>query len=300
MENGRKYINFPLPLVRRVLTDGQRGIDLAINFAVFRASLTVKAERRAAYSQLIYMAARHAEQVPDDLQEEVDDYFDGDFSEIINEKGVDEDITADFMANSGKDNEAAILEWYRVYLAQEICGVKLGSLPQTIEVGHEYAAFASGNVPVSVSTDMIFRLRDGLRTEYDRMKCAMYLAIRSLAGNDVALTTATAIKWRAFGCRNGEELNAALKDKRLKSIWEKWTSRYYYRTILDELIDANLIRQIAYGRHTAVTASLIDDELFAEAVATKLRRKAMAAKRQQVKTQQQQLAAMIKNKIDTS
>lgn len=300
MKENEKYLTFALPMVRDVILNKPDAISNIIEYSVYRASLNIQTDRRAAYKQLLYMEARHPQQVPQDFTDEIQDFFGCDAADLMADSGEIIDDYLDEFANACECYDD-VAEWYRVYLAKDVVGVKLGSIPDTIETGRKfYEMYGDGQIPVSISTLSLFVFRDKMKTEYDRVKFAMYVAIRSLAGNSVAVTTSTAIKWRMFGARNADELKSVLLCKKMKSLYEKWTTKYYYRMMLNDLIDANLIREINYHRNTCVTASILDETKFIEAVATKIRRISQAAKWQKVRQQKKQLQNMLQRELNTS
>ena len=150
-----------------------------------------------------------------------------------------------------------------------------------------FASLYEGQVPVSISFD---RLTDwNVDTEYDRVKLGVYMAVRSLAKDGVAVTTLQAIKWRSLGCKNEQEYNQAMRNKQLRAIVDKWHTRYNFAKILADLQGSQLIIILSRQRHTFVSASVLEEEAFIEAVADKLRRIYVKAKEKRVTAQRKQM-----------
>ena len=293
-------------MVRNIIVNAPNAITEIINYGVYRHSLTFNVQTEAAFRQLVYETRNSPYNVPlllyDIVVEEVFGGEDPDGFEIFNGKEIDEKLVRKFMAAiSGEKKE--IVEWYKVSLAYNLLKLEgTGvTIPDIIHDGKYYQTlYGTGQVPVSVAASTLLQMRDQLKTEYDRVKVAMYLGIRSLAGNGVAVTTAEAIRWRMMGARNEDEFKEVLRNKKIKAIFEKWGSRYFYRMMLDDLISAKMIKQISYRRRTCVTASILDEAKFVEAVATKLRRIDMTAKRTAAQKEQATLAAMLTDELNSS
>lgn len=276
MTNEVKFINFPLPMLQIVLTDSN-AIDTILRYGVYRASLSIKPTKNEACQQLLYMAGRHEEEVPDSLYDIVKEFLKEEPSEFLDGlmgdfEMIREDNLTDFMEFCQQyESDSEIMEWYKVYLAKNIIRLTV-NIPQTIDTGRTiHFAFGNNNVPVSCGIDTLLMLRDNMQKEDGRVKTAMYLAIRSLCGKGVAITTSKAIQWRMMGAKNEDELKQALKDKKIKTVWEKWSSKRKYRAILNELIASKMILETPYSHRTCVSASILDESKFVEAVATKIR-----------------------------
>ena len=287
MENNEKYITFALPMVRKVILNEPNAITEIINYGVFRHSLTFNVQTETAFRQLVCETRNRPYNVPlllyDIVVEEVFGGEDPDGFEIFNGKEIDEELVRKFMAAISEEKKE-IVEWYKVSRAYEMLKLQDTqiNIPDIIHDGKYYQTlYGTGQVPVSVAASTLLQMRDQLKTEYDRVKAAMYLGIRSMCGNGVAVTTAEAIKWRMM-------------------IYQKWSSRYYYRMILDDLITAKRIKQISFRRRTCVTASILDEAEFVAAVATKLRRIDMTAKRTAAQKEQATLAAMLTDELNSS
>lgn len=304
MEKEQKYITFALPLVRQIYTD-PHAIDKIVVYGLYRASIKIKADRMAAYRQLMYMAGRHPEQVPEYLKDEVESFLDADPAECMSElysiegEAITPAIVEEF-AESAEDSEEEICEWYKVYLAQEVVGATARSLPNVISLGRELSElYGTGQVPVSVATCKLFDLRDAVKSEYSKVRVCMYIAIRSIAGAGVGITTTKAIIWRMFGAKNEQELQEVLRDKKIKSIYETWTTKRKIRNLLNDLIASNMIREMPYHRRICVSASILEEKAFVEAVASKIRN--MTAKRRNATARQQRerLSGMLKDAINS-
>ena len=286
----KNYLHFPLPLLRSVLTTGAPSLDNIIYLAIYRVSTEYVADINEACAKILEVYLNVPEKLPEVLAEEIAECFE-------DEREYRIDVFTLYVKQNEMEDE--VICYAKLLQAAEEVGIGI-DLGYALKLADKYKHLLHGQVPVSVDRDMLFRLKDSMRTEYDRVRCAMYLAVRSLAANGVAITTQQAIQWRTFGCRNQQELDEALKDVRLSTIWKKWTSRYYYRHIIDDLIYSKLILQMPYSHHTCITASIVDDEKFVDAVAAKIRRMVAKPKREKAKEKQKKLQAMLKAQINTS
>ncbi|GEM_PF-7023865 len=295
-----KYLTFALPMIRQVLANEAAAMDKILYFAIYRAAMqmNVTADKTTIYRHLVYMAARHEEHVPDLLIAEINEFFEREAADLIDDTGeIDPDEIIGFADTC--DEYDRVKEWYCVYIAQEVCGVTLGSVPHAICEGRRwYQQYSTGQVPVSISTHSFFSWRNTMRTEYDRVRFAYYVAIRSLCGNGVAVTTSTAIRWRMVGARNADELKDILKDKKIKSIWEKYTTKRKYHEIMNDLISAKLINEMPYNRRTCVTASVMNEAAFVEAIAAKVRTMYAARKNAEASQSRNRLQTMLKTALN--
>jgi len=274
-DNKKKYITFALPMLRMIFTE-RDAIDTIMMYGAYRASLHIDVDIKAAFRQLMYMAARHREQVPDELYLLVRDYFNDDPADSLSDCMDDKEIAPEYVDEFQEKYthaSANILEWYRVYQIQDVAGVNTLDIPRTLYTGRELSEYyRSGQVPVFVAPKTLYAFRESIRTDYDKVRAAMYLGIRSLCKDGVAVTTSTAIKWRMMGCKNQAELDKVLEDETLRAIYLKWGGKRQYRNLLNDLITSNLILEMPYCRRTCVTAFILDEGKFVEAVMAKIRK----------------------------
>lgn len=306
----KKYITFALPMIRSIFVNPQNAINEIFMYGCYRASLNMEANRFNAYRQLLHCAMSKELQyyVPTNLMQLVIDSLDGadpedmrdDYMAKNGSGTIDENLVDDFIVTHGEKRDGEVMEWYKFMQAADVLGI-LGNKRNFLETGRKYnKIYGRGEVPVSVSVDFLFRLRDSIRTEYDRVRCAMYLAIRSLCANGVAVTTSQAIQWRMMGCRNKQELDKVLKDKKIKSVWEKYATRRQYRTLLNDLINSKLIIEMQYSNRTCVSASIIEESAFVEAVAAKIRKINAKQRNTTAAAQRQRLSGLLKERINSS
>lgn len=309
MENEKKYITFALPMIRKLFCHAQTAINDMVIYGAYRTGKQMKVDYFNGHKQLLWYAFSENlnHQLPRDLMQLVVDWVEGaDPTDMKSDymakdgSGIDDEEVDEFIKYKGDKKNDVIKEWYQFVQSKSVLGIVIPNIPNSIETGRKYfEIYGSGQIPVSVSPVLLFRFRDSMRTEYDRVRCALYLAIRSLSGNDVAVTTSQAILWRMMGCRNKHELDEVIRDKKMKAIWQKYATRYYYRLMMDDLITSGLVRQISYHRHTCVTASVMDESKFIESVATKIRRMQNNTKRAKVKGEQRRLSDMLKDQINS-
>lgn len=306
----KKYITFALPMIRSIFVNPQNAINEILMYGVYRASLNMEANRFNAYRQLLHCAMSKELQyyVPTNLMQLVIDSLDGadpedmrdDYMAKNGSGTIDENLVDDFIVTHGEKRDGEVMEWYKLMQAADVLGIT-GNKLYFMEIGRKYnKIYGCGEVPVSVSRDMLLRFRAGIRTEYDRVRCAMYLAIRSLCANGVAVTTSQAIQWRMMGCRNKQELDKVLKDKKIKSVWEKYTTRRQYRTLLNDLISSKLIIEMPCFNRTCVSASILDESAFVEAVAAKIRKINAKQRNTTAAAQRQRLSGLLKERINSS
>ena len=313
MKDKPRYISFALPMVRFIYTKPNALNDI-ISYGIYRAAMAFQVEEASAYRQLLYVAGRRGldrKYITTELYDFVcslDENCEPDelISYYFHGSAFDEDfdLTSELVNKAkeqGEDIHPLVMEWYRLTQAQQVLGLDIEDICHVLYEGRKYNdLYGTGQVPVSVPISLLYDYKKKLRTEYDRVRLATYLAIRSLAGNGVAVTTSMAIMWRTFGARNEEELKATLKDKRLKSIYEKWTSKHYYRLIMSDLTASKLILTTRYGNRTIISASITQPKEFAEAAALKIRGIFAKQKAKQIRDQKANLQMLLNDALNSS
>lgn len=293
-----------------------KAIDEIVGYALYRYALHLNVDEVNAYRQLMYVAGRgSANDITEELKKLAEDFAEDEYGcdaqELIGESfcanRFDEDfsLTDEVMqyAADNADNHIGerVIEWYRVTLAAKKMRINLRDISRCVESGKRmHGLYGSGQVPVSVSIDSFFDFMKNIKSEYDKVRFCIYLAIRSLAGNGVAITTAEAIRWRSVGARNAEEYKAAKQQKALRPIITKWHTRYYYTMILNDLVSAKLVLKMPWNRNTCVSASILNENEFVEALEAKIRSRSAAAKAKQVRTAQERMMHDLKKRLNTS
>lgn len=297
MTDEYKYISFPLPMIRKFLTEPNKAAAEIIDYGIFRTAMGLKISvPESPYRQLTYDFIMQGCKMPSGDSYRVSGSLSHRLVKLMNEEGylesLDyngfsfEDNSAQFVCDDDitllmeiADNEELfkneVIEWYRLRQVQDVIGVEFDvSEHQAIKETYnrvESSFLGEPQVPVSCKTSIILERQDNQGTEHERARLCLYLGIRSLIGkSDIAITTGQAIQGRMFGAKNQEELSAVLKDKKLLGIYEKWCTRYQYDKLLTELRIAGMVNKISYGRNTIVTCSLQDDNEFMEAIKTRL------------------------------
>lgn len=206
----------------------------------------------------------------------------------INAKAQQYNLTVDNVVEEETDNEF-VGDAYMFARRQRAAKDMGMDLPKCEDWNliEPFSSLYSGQVPVSISLE---RLEGwNIKTEYDRVKLGVYMAVRSLAKDCVAVTTQQAIKWRSLGCKNGQEFQQALHNNQLQAIADKWHTRYYFAKILADLQDSRLILTLSRCRHTFVSASILDEDAFIEAAIDKIRHIYAKAKEKQMSAQRKRM-----------
>lgn len=274
MENNERYITFALPMVRLFLTNVEKAVSDVLCYGVFRRSLTEQITDQESWKRLVYATARQPEKVPTPIREKVLTYFCGEVDEEViaammskNYSFADEpDITAVKAILTDDD----VKQWCRLQQAAWRMDFNVNDYQQAVRTAKEYLKkYGSGQVPVTVSLNLLNNARTS-KTEYQRVRLAMYLAIRSLERGGVAITTSTAIRWRMMGAKNAEELDAVLNDKRMADIWQTWGTSWQYRRLLNDLMASGAILEMQYGKRIVVSTTILDKEKFVAAKIAKI------------------------------
>ena len=297
----KTYITFALPLIKQLYFEPTKAIQQIELFAINARALQYNVTVEDVAKEVIYDVTSGRYKMSGHIYnvlEECPTLDDWEGIQIFNEGQIDLSLIeeeAEYVRSilTEKDEEERdddFIDDAYLFTRRRRAAADLGlELPEWRDwnlISPFYSLY-NGQVPCSISLE---RLRSwSIATEYDRVKLGVYMAVRSLAKDDVAVTTLQAIKWRSLGCRNEQEYNQSLRNKQLQAIVAKWHSRYFFAKILSDLQGSQLIIILSRQRHTFVSASILEEDAFIEACADKLRRICVKAKEKRVTAQRKQM-----------
>ena len=258
--------------------------DLVLHYSISieAKKIQVKDDTEAS-RQLLLCARSRPKEVPSFLIEVIEEIYGDDYKDSIGEMwAVDtfdmdgwgtKDFIEEFKKLDCDITNDDVVEWHRYRIAGNRLGYTIHNYRNVKNNAAQYInMYGSGCVPVAIPKSIFLSLKDKNLKEYDKVKWATYMAIRSLAKNNVALTTSSVIMWRSVGAKNLQEYKNAQRDKRIKAIIEKWHTRRQFQKVIADLITHNLITKCLYNNRIAVSASITQPQEFAEAVATLIRK----------------------------
>ena len=300
----KKYATFALPLIQQLYLEHQptKVKQEILLFAINAKALQYNVRMKDVVEEVIYDATMSRDRMSTyiyDTLEEFKDLDEWEGQQIFNDgqkidlslvpeerdyvQGILEERDEDERDDKFIDDAYLFAKRRRAITDMEL------NMPEWWEwsIIEPFASLYQGQVPVSISIE---RLIDwNIDTEYDRVKLGVYMAVRSFAKDGVAMTTQQAIKWRSLGCKNEQEFNQAMRNKQLQSIVDKWHTRWNFEKIIADLSDVPLIRTLGRQRHTFVSASILEEDAFIEAVADKIRHINAKARKKRVSATKKQM-----------
>lgn len=251
-EYPRKYLQFPLYLLRGFFADRHTAINNIIKFGIYKLSLGIKIDLNNVARQLIYQ--RYRGKLSDEIllcmdQKEFnhvgkDDDYNGFSDTTFNpEDEINELLTAFQTDESLKNN---CIEIYRIRQALyllKLTGNQVLILKQGLKI---MGQIPEKEVMPMIGKHLLFDYRDNDKTEFEVAQLLAYIAIRSIIGEkEYAKTNKTHIVCRMFGYSSVKTID----EETLNSdLFKKYSHRYHIDRVLKHLeLDWNLC---AYSNKT--------------------------------------------------
>lgn len=269
---------FPLPLVQKVLTDGN-GLSDVFKYGIYRVAMFQQTDEENAYRQVIYCYFNIESDKVDDLTDYLRNTLD-DIEDIVDEdyrgfNGNGKNFEPDEMigkltdyGNKHKEFRDAVIEFHKLRQAKDTLNMRY-NIEDVANVYHKYGKM-EGEPLVSVKTDIMFsyyNMRNS-KKEYDMVLLAMYMGIKSIVGNkNFAATTAEMIKCRMVGVKSLSMLQETLKNnKTVKYFYDTYSTRRKYYKMMRDLEKRGFIQScVSCNRRTYISCKLPTEELEQEA-----------------------------------
>jgi hypothetical protein len=234
----RKYLQFPLFLIRNMFNDKEATINNIIKYGIYRMSKAIKYDLRNVARQILF------EQYRGDLNHAIrkcltridfqyvgkdDDYngFSGD--EFNPDLEIDELLEA-FAYDA--ELKAHCIEFYSVRQALQVVSVT-GNIEGILEIGKSIEKdIIAGQVMPMIGLHILFDFRDNDKTEKDIAQLLAYIAVRSVIGEKAyAKTNKDHIVCRMFGYASIKETIGL----ELAELHKKYLLRYHVEKVLKAL-----------------------------------------------------------------
>jgi len=263
-----KYFQFPLFLLRDLMTDKHKALNNILCYGLYAYSETLQPEIKQVMTQLMYCYYRNQKEMPKDLLQTMqrcidnetllldEDYngFVGNNKEFNPEYEI-EQLTEIFEADIDFQNKA--IEFYKIRQAYNYIGVA-GDYGNCLKVGKQIQSTIPKGEPMPMlSKNQLFEYRDNDKTEFELIQFAVNIAIRSIIGKSShTKTNKQMILCRAFGYISSKHLPETMSE-----VFSKYSNRYHIDKVLQKLeIDnwnlifyANNMRGIYIGLKDKIT-----------------------------------------------
>jgi hypothetical protein len=244
MESKEKYLQFPLFLLRELLTDKEKTIEKIIKYGIYRFSKIQKYELYDVAKQIMYCYYRKQGDLTNNLLEITQSYID---AEMID---LDEDYSGFSFENFNPETEINQLleifetdlnfkeksiEFYLIRQAYVFLGIT-GNFENCLKVGKQIEKTIPEKEPFPmISKRLLFEFRDNDKSEFDLMQFAVYIAIRSILGKkSYCKTNKEMIICRSFGYASKKHLPAKMHPI-IKELFSKYMKRYHINNLIESL-----------------------------------------------------------------
>ncbi len=242
MTNDR-YFQFPLFLLRDLMTDKNKALNNIIRYGLFSFAEKINPNMNEVIRQLMYCYYRDRADMPNDLIKLIDGHVntDEDYNGFNGTEFKPEYETEQLIEIFQSDSkfEAMAIEFYKIRQAYSFIGVT-GNYQNCLSVGRQIQANIQKGEPMPmIDKNQLFEYRDSEKTEIELMQFAVNIAIRSIIGEkNYSKTNKEMILCRAFGYKTKNHLPETMPD-----IFRKYLNRYHIDKVLQkiELGNWNLI-----------------------------------------------------------
>jgi len=259
MEGEYRYVYFPLFLIKNLFTakDAENGISDIFDVGIYNYSKQFDIDNLSAYRQVIYCYYRGGltHTLHSNLQylyDNEDLTLDEDFNGFKSDGSTFEPYELDeFVQIASTNNKLRdlCLEFYKMHLALQSLKIK-GNIQRILSASKEVLRIQCkteakyGREPsVMLKTDLIFDYYKKSKSSNDILILAAYSGIKSIIGKkEFAGTTKQMIVSRMIGAKSDKVLQDFLKDKTLKTIFDKYSKRYWFDKLINELRIRDFIR----------------------------------------------------------
>lgn len=248
-----RYFQFPLFLLRDLMTDKKSTLNDIISYGLYSYSETIQTNIVDVITQLMYCYYRQSNDMPIDLHRTMQRYIDNEMLCLDEEYyGFDsihfhpekeiEQLTEIFKDDSDFRNEA--IEFVKIRKSYSYLGV-VGNFENCLIVGKKIQSKIPKGEPMPmISKNQLFEFRDNDKTEFELMQFAINIGIRSIIGeSSYSKTNKQLILCRAFGYNTIKHLPESMPE-----VYRKYSNRYHIDRVLQRL-EVDNWNLIFYGRH---------------------------------------------------
>ena len=231
-ESDKSFILFPLSALKTFITDAD-GLNIILEYGIKRLGDSIPAD-----------SITDEEMIEESISEFRKGEYDGNLT------GDLYDMIFDFYKKHkhleiGLNDRCrnTFLKWYRIRLALEKLNLK-GSIQVTIDKAQRINE-KPGEPLIMASVDFILKARNEVKpNEKQRMALALLFGLHSIIGmrRTWAATTQEMIKARMFGYLTPKREGKSYENKKTKDLWEKWTTRRRYESLIAWLQEMNLLK----------------------------------------------------------
>jgi len=239
-----KYLQFPLFLLREMITNKEETINNIIRYGIYRYSTKFSYSIEDATKQMIYYYYRKQSELTPYLLTTakkyikkkllvLDEDYNGFSGDAFNPEYEYEQLEKIFETDIEFQNN--VIEFYQIHLAYTSLGVS-GNKENCLKVGKEIEKQVKQNEPMPmISKSLLFEFRDKDKTEFELIQLIAFIAVKSILGTKSSVkTNKKHIVSRMFGYASIKHLPETLKPN-IKALFQKYSLRYHIDKLLQTL-----------------------------------------------------------------
>lgn len=242
MENDKKYLQFPLFILRNLIIDKKNTINNIFLYGIYKFSSQIKYDLSEVARQLMYKYYRS--ELTNDLSEAMEMYIDNGTIDIdedyngfngseFNPEIEIEQLMKIFETDSDFKNNA--IELHRIKQAYEILGFEPNYVSCMNTAKQIEKSIPEKEPFPMVNKKLLFDFRDNEKSEFDLMQLACYISIQSILGQkSYCPTNKDMIICRAFGYSSIKHLPKEMTPA-IKELFCKYMNRYHKDKIIQQL-----------------------------------------------------------------
>lgn len=241
MKTENRYFQFPLFLLRDLMTDKNKAMNNIIRYGLFSFAEKSKYDINDVIRQLIYCYYRNRAEIWDDLYQMVDSHvqsgdieIDEDYSGFKGWAEFDPEIETLSIEEIFKTDSAfrdKAIDWHRVRQSYSFMQIE-GDYQNAFNVGKKiHSTIPAGEPMPMVDKKLLFEFRDSEKSEFEMMQFVVNIGIRSIIGEkNFVKTNKLMILCRAFGYNTIKDLPNQMPD-----VYYKYSKRYHIDKVLERL-----------------------------------------------------------------
>lgn len=239
MNTENSYFQFPLFLLRDLFKDKNKTLNDILRYGLYSFAEKIQPNIDDVIRQMMYCYYRKQNDLPNKLLKLIEyhieegnitideDYNGFDGSEF--NPDADSEIRNLFLEEPNFYNMA--FDWYRIQQSYKYFNVN-GNYQNAIDVGSKiHSSIPAGEPMPMINKNQLFEFRDKEKTEFELMKFAVNIGIRSIIGKkDFIKTNKQMILCRTFGYKSNNNL-----PKKMPVLFYKYSKRYQIDKVLQSL-----------------------------------------------------------------
>lgn len=234
---------------------------------IFRFAYSIRIQEESAIKEAVYCFHHERDKLSARLLSAVANYTDDYYRGYGGIGYAENEMDALRPVFEDEDLKLHLTEWYRIRQVLKLLDIDIPFNDIILCADKsKHILTEEGNPSICVNTNFIKNKLDDAKVgnlpARKRALLSMYLGILSLIGNkEYAATSSEAIISRMFGAKNKEQLSMYCEDEEFRKVYEQYSTRRKYYSLITELEEKGMIVRYSYNRTTFISVKLDLDSL---------------------------------------